>query len=82
MTNSSSILQHVTSDPEIDLGRGIRHAVSAHGKGVWSQLSEIWRLRFGRGKLDPKEYYYYRLYDDEAYSYKEKQQFLGKACWN
>ncbi|MGI9491838.1 MAG: sugar-transfer associated ATP-grasp domain-containing protein [Geminicoccaceae bacterium] len=35
-----------------------------------------------RGKLDPKEYYYYRLYDDEAYSYEEKQRFLGKACWN
>ncbi|MGI9500630.1 MAG: sugar-transfer associated ATP-grasp domain-containing protein [Geminicoccaceae bacterium] len=69
-------------DPEIDIGRSMRHAMSAHGKGALSQLSEICRLRFGRGKLDPKEYYYYRLYDDEAYSYEEKQRFLGRACWN
>ena len=75
-------LQHEQIDPEIDIGRSMRHVVTAHGKGMWSQLSEICRLRFGRGKLDPKEYYYYRLYDDEVYSYEDKQRFLGKACWN
>ena len=82
MANSPSVLQNVNIDPEIDIGHGLRHAASAHGKGIWSQLSEIWRLRFGQGKLDPKEYYYYRLYDDEAYSYEDKRRFLGKACWD
>ncbi|MDH3663817.1 MAG: hypothetical protein OEU92_28020 [Alphaproteobacteria bacterium] len=82
MANNPPVLQHTNVEPQIDIGRGMRHAISAHGKGMWSQISEIWRLRFGRGKLDPKEYYYYRLYDDDAYSYEEKQRFLGKACWN
>jgi hypothetical protein len=82
MAESSSVLQHENQEPDINVGLGMRHALSAHGKGFWSQLSEIWRLRFGEGKLDPKEYYYYRLYDDEAYSFDEKKRFLGKACWN
>jgi len=82
VANSLAILQHEHVDPEIDIARSMRHAISEHGKGMWSQLSEIWRLRFGRGKLDPKEYYYYRLYDDEIYNYEDKQRFLGKACWN
>ena len=81
MANNAPVLQHANVEPEIDIGRGMRHAISAHGKGMWSQISEIWRLRFGPGKLDPKEYYYYRLYDDDAYSYEEKQRFLGKSCW-
>lgn len=81
MASNSPVLQHAHAEPDIDIGRGMRHAIADHGKGVWSQLSEIWRLRFGEGKLHPWEYYYYRLYDDQTYSYDDKRHFLGKACW-
>lgn len=48
------------------------------GKGVWSQAVEIFRLRKGHGRLDPDEYYQYRLYDDQRYTWPQKQQFLGR----
>jgi hypothetical protein len=82
MATSDPVLHHMISEPEIDVGRGMRHAAMHHGKGFLAQLAEIWRLRFGQSRLSPKEYYYYRLYDDQAYSYEEKRRFLGRAGWD
>lgn len=39
---------------------------------------EIMRLRRGRGKLQPEEYFMYGLYDDERYSPESKTTFLGQ----
>lgn len=52
------------------------------GKGVWSQAVEIVRLRKGVGRLDPDEYYQYRLYDDRRFTWAQKQQFLGRRLEN
>ncbi len=81
MEKSSAILPMADVEPDIDIARGMRHAMSHHGKSAFAQLSDIWRLRFGPGKLQPKEYYYYRLYDDDRYSHDEKTRFLGRAGW-
>ena len=82
MATNASILQHATVDSSIDVAHGMRMALTTHRKSLWSQISEICRLRFGPGKLRPEEYYYYRLYDDEKYSYDEKRRFLGKMRWD
>jgi hypothetical protein len=40
---------------------------------------DIWRLRFGPGKLQPDEYYAFGLYDDRRFSFADKQRFLGRT---
>ncbi len=82
MATNASILQHATVESPIDVAHGMRTALTVHRKSLWSQISEICRLRLGPGKLQPEEYYYYRLYDDEQFSYEDKRRFLGKKCWN
>jgi glutathione synthase/RimK-type ligase-like ATP-grasp enzyme len=52
------------------------------GKSVPSQLMEIVALRLGVGKLLPREYYQYQLYDDRQYSWSEKKRFLGSDLEN
>jgi hypothetical protein len=82
MERPNAILQAVNVEPEIDIAQAMRHAMTQHGKSAFAQLSDIWRLRFGPGKLSPKEYYYYRLYDDDSFSPEEKRRFLGKSRWD
>src|SRR3990167_4605788 len=50
------------------------------GKGYTAQLYEILVLRFSCGKLDPDEYYYYGLHDDERYSLSDKKRFIGQKA--
>ena len=45
-------------------------------------MREIWRLRFGPGKLRPDEYYYYGLYDDRRFTFADKLRFFGRATQN
>ncbi|QEF98774.1 hypothetical protein Mal15_28300 [Stieleria maiorica] len=40
---------------------------------------EIFRLRRGRGRLKPDEYFMYELYDDARYTPEAKQTFLGQS---
>jgi hypothetical protein len=42
-------------------------------------VREIWRLRYGPGRLRPDEYYYYGLYDDRRFAFAEKVRFLGRT---
>jgi Sugar-transfer associated ATP-grasp len=79
MAAVAEVLQHVKSDAEFNLPRSLRVAATEHGKSPWAQVREIWRLRFGPGKLRPEEYYYYGLYDDRRFSFDAKQRFLGRA---
>ena len=76
---ASNVLQHAKIEPEFSLGYSLHTAMTRHGKSPWSQVREIWRLRFGPGKLRPEEYYYYGLYDDRRFSFADKARFLGRA---
>jgi hypothetical protein len=71
-------LQHAREQPAFDLARSIRGATRSVGKGAVAQAAEIWRLRFGPGRLQPDEYYAFRLYDD-ALPFEEKARFMGRA---
>jgi hypothetical protein len=79
MTAAAEVLQHVKSDAEFNLPRSLRVAATDHGKSPWAQVRDIWRLRFGPGRLRPDEYYYYCLYDDRRFSLDAKLRFLGRA---
>ena len=76
---ASNVLQHAKIDPEFSLGYSLHTAMTRHGKSPWSQAREIWRLRYGPGKLRPDEYYYYGLYDDRRFTFAEKARFLGRS---
>jgi hypothetical protein len=54
---ATNVLQHVKIDPEFSLGYSLHAAMTRHGKSPWSQMREIWRLRYGPGKLRADEYY-------------------------
>lgn len=70
----------------IDQGRELIAVMREHarlarrdtGKGFVSQAIEILRLRRGVGKLDPDEYYQYGLYNDQRFTWPEKEAFLGR----
>lgn len=79
MSAAAEVLQHVKPEVELNLPRSLQLAASEHGKGAGAQVRDIWRLRFGPGKLRPDEYYYYGLYDDRRFSFADKLQFLGRA---
>ncbi len=64
--------------PELPLGPCIKSVTKSLGKTPMAQVKELARLRFGRGKISPQEYFYYRLYDD-AVDAQEKKRFVGKA---
>jgi len=48
------------------------------GKSYGAQVRDIIRLARSDGKLQPAEYYYFRLYDDAAYPFEEKRRFLSE----
>jgi Sugar-transfer associated ATP-grasp len=79
MATAVEVIQHVKHDAEFNLPRSLRLAASGHGKSPGAQVTEIWRLRFGPGKLRPDEYYAYGLYDDQRFSPADKLRFLGRA---
>jgi hypothetical protein len=54
----------------------IRRVKNKTGKGYITQIYEILVLRFSKGKLEPREYYYFGLYNDR-FSMREKKTFLG-----
>ncbi len=79
MATAVEVIQHVKQDAEFNLPTSLRLAASAHGKSPGAQVMEIWRLRFGPGKLRPDEYYAYGLYDDRRFSPADKLRFLGRS---
>ena len=58
---ATNVLQHTKIDPEFSLGYNLHTAMTRHGKSPWNQVREIWRLRYGPGRLRPEEYYYLLL---------------------
>lgn len=80
MTPTADALQHARQDPEFDLARNLRAVVDRCGKSSLAQTLEMWRLRFGIGRLQPDEYYAFGLYDDRRFTPDEKAKFLGRAA--
>jgi hypothetical protein len=52
------------------------------GKSIAAQAAEIMALRRGVGRLSADEYYQYRLYDDQRFTWDQKKQFLGRWMEN
>jgi hypothetical protein len=78
MAATAEVLQHVKGEVGFNLPRSLRIAATEHGKSPWAQVREIWRLRFGPGKLRPDEYYYYGLYE-RRFAFEDQLRFLGRA---
>ena len=76
---ATNVLQHAKIDPQFSLGYNLHTAMTRHGRSPWSQVREIWQLRYGPGRLRPDEYYYYGLYDDRRFACAEKERFLGRT---
>jgi putative polysaccharide biosynthesis protein len=53
------------------------HDANATGKSLTGVVREIASLLWGRGKLQPNEYFLYRLYDDNRFAPEVKKTFLG-----
>jgi hypothetical protein len=65
--------------PGFNLVRSLKVAREAHGRSVTSQIGEMVRLARGPGRVNPIEYYQFRLYDDRAFDHEAKRRFLGNA---
>ena len=52
------------------------HTKSQFDIGLWRQFWQSMLLRFGRGRLDPWEYYFFRVFLDR-YPPHEKRRFIG-----
>ena len=63
---------------KLDVGRCMLWARERCNKGLATQLTEIFRLSRGHGKLTPEEYYYFGLCDDSRFSAEEKRRFIGR----
>jgi glutathione synthase/RimK-type ligase-like ATP-grasp enzyme len=79
MTAAVEAVQHAKREAGFNLPKCLQLAARAHGKSPGAQVMDIWRLRFGPGKLTPDEYYAFGLYDDRRFSFADKQRFLGRA---
>lgn len=65
--------------PGIDLTEAFRIATASSGRPAGQLLREVVALWCGRGRLAPREYFYYRLYE-KHYSPDERRRFLGYAA--
>ena len=65
-------------NPPFDIASCLSGVGRRAGKNPGSQAMDIAKLAFGFGRLTAREYYAFRLYEDEAYSFEDKQRFIGK----
>ena len=66
--------------PLFSVGESLRNAARDCGKSIPAQLVEMAILGVATGKLTPKDYFFYALYDDRKYSLSEKKRFVGQAA--
>jgi hypothetical protein len=69
-------------DPPFDIGSCLSTVSRTAGKKPGSQAMDIAKLTFGFGKLTAREYFAFRLFDDEGYSFEDKQRFIGQRAQN
>jgi hypothetical protein len=75
-----TVLDVHKANPSFRIGESMRNAARDHGKSVPSQLLEMAILGAATGKLTPKDYFFYGLYDDRKYSLSDKRRFVGQAA--
>lgn len=76
------MLERVAIYPPFRLRERMRGAWQATGKHPAWQAREIWSLRRCIGRLAPREYYQFGLYDDARFSTVEKRRFIGAETAN
>ncbi|TWU07362.1 hypothetical protein CA54_57680 [Symmachiella macrocystis] len=76
MANTDFALDQKTETPGLEYLRWMQEA-TAQGKGLGGLVREIAGLMWGPGKLQPNEYFMYKLYDDQRYGADVKKTFLG-----
>jgi hypothetical protein len=69
------------SKQQLDISTSIRSAMETGKKGLVSQLLEYARLSRAPGRLEMKDYYLYRLYDDSRLSFEDKRQFVSERFY-
>lgn len=77
MADTPSPIELTKTDPVLDIARCMAVAKKDHGRGLFAQVSEIIAMGLGPGKLMPRDYYYYGLYDDGRFSAEDKRAFVG-----
>jgi Sugar-transfer associated ATP-grasp len=68
------------SKKTVDSTAAIRGGMQS-GKGFFKQLWEYYRITRGPGRLDLKDYYLYKLYDDARYTFARKQEFVSERFY-
>ena len=76
MAERGMILARTRTPPSDNFAELIGKVAAETGKSYWAQVREMYRLRFGPGRVSPIEYFYYGLYDD-ARTAAEKESFVG-----
>lgn len=76
MSNDSFQLDTERKLPALDYLNWMLKAAK-NGKGIGAMLKEMTSLQFGKGKIQPEEYFLYQLYDDERYTPEAKRTFVG-----
>ncbi len=76
MSNESFNLDTERRMPALDYLTWMQDAAKS-GKGLGGMIKEMASLQFGKGKIQPEEYFLYQLYDDERYSPEVKRTFMG-----
>lgn len=78
MPKTESPIDFTKKDPDLDIVKCMAVARKECGKGLFAQVSEIAALAMGPGKLKPRDYYYYGLYDESRFTPQARRAFVGK----
>ncbi len=76
MASAAFALDNKKDDPGLKYIEWLREATGS-GKSLTALVRELAGLLWGEGKLQPSEYFLYRLYDDERFPPDAKKTFLG-----
>lgn len=66
--------------PPFSVWDSMRSVARDYGKNILSQLAEMAMLSAATGKLTPKDYFFYALYDDRKFAFAEKKRFVGHSA--
>lgn len=62
-----------------DLGTLIRYAVAEKKKSIVALVKEMMELSRGAGRLSPRDYFRFQLYDDERHTPESRKRFLSSS---
>lgn len=76
MSGTTFTLDTKKDDTGLKYLEWVREALQA-GKSLPGLIRDVAGLSWGKGRLQPNEYFLYRLYDDQRFSAEVKKTFLG-----